>query len=73
MDWTAIICALCGPCGWVLVLSTHQAGLGICDQSGAFVAQSTGEDGEVCISQLLEIGSAVCLWHQRVAAREEEG
>lgn len=46
--------------------TTHQTAPGIGKQIIQFIAEDGGEDGEICICQLLKIGSATGLWHQRV-------
>lgn len=52
-------------------LGTHQAAPGISKQSGQFVSEGGGEDGEVCFCQLLKIEPAAGLWHQGVPVERQ--
>lgn len=50
---------------------THQAAPGISKQLGLFVAEGCGEDGEIGAGQLLKVGPAAGLAHQRVTAERQ--
>lgn len=52
-------------------METHEAAPGIIKQSRLFVAEGRGEDRKVCTGELLKVGSAGGLWHQRVTVERQ--